>query len=213
MITFIKNFVLGCATCQQMKVNMHPTTPPLSLIKSDATRPFSLVTTDFITDLPECDGFDSLMVVVDHGLTKGVILIPCNKTVDTMGAATLYLDYVYKRSRLPDKIISDRDPRFASQLFQELGRILGIKLAMSTAYHPQTDGETERVNQEVEVYLHIFCSNNHENWKHLLPTAEFAHNQRTHSVQKNSPFYLMMGYEPKSMPLPYAKTNVPELEQ
>ena len=84
---------------------------------------------------------------------------------------------------------------------------------MSTSYHPQTNGETEQVNQEVEVYLHIFCSNNPKNWKHLLPTTEFAHNQRTHSIQKNSPFYLMMGYEPKSMPLPYAKTNVPELEQ
>ena len=117
MITFIKNFVTGCATCQQMKVNTHPTTPPLSLIKSDATRPFSLVTTDFVTDLPECDSFDSLMVMVGHGLTQGVILIPCNKTVDAMGAAILYLDYVYKRFSLPDKIISDRDLRFASQLF------------------------------------------------------------------------------------------------
>ena len=212
MITFIKNFIVGCATCQQMKVNTHTMTPPLSLIKSDATCLFSLVTTDFITDLPECNSFNSLMVMVDHGLTKGVILIPCKKTVNAMGAATLYLDYVYKRFGLPDKIISDRDPCFTSQLFQELGRILGIKLAMSTAYHPQTDGETERVNQEVEIYLHMFCAINPEDLKCLLPTAEFTHNQRTHSVQKNSPFYLMMGYEPKVMPLPYTKTNVPELD-
>ena len=89
---------------------------------------------------------------------------------------------------------------------RNLGRILGIKLAMSTAYHSQTDRETE-------IYLRIFCSNNPENWKHLLPTAESAHNQRTHSIQKNSPFYRMMGYEPKSMPLPYTKTNVPKLGQ
>ena len=163
MITFIKNFVAGCATCQQMKVNMHLMAPPLSPIKSDAIHLFALVTTDFITDLPKCNSFDSLMVMVDHGLTKGVILIPCNKTVDAMGVATLYLDYVYKRSGLPNKIISDRDPHFASQLFQELGRILGIKLAMSTAYHPQTDGETKQVNQEVKVYLHMFCSNNSKN--------------------------------------------------
>jgi hypothetical protein len=172
-----------------------------------------MLTTDFITDLPESDGFDALMVVVDHGLTKGVILIPCNKTVDAIGAATLYLDYVYKRFGLSDKLISDRDLRFGSQLFQELGQILGIKLAMSTMYHLQTNGETEWVNQEIEVYLWMFCYNNPENWKHLPPTAEFVHNQRTHSVQKNSPFYLMMGYEPKAIPLPYAKTNVPELEK
>jgi Integrase zinc binding domain len=142
MIMFVKSFVKGCATCQQIKINMHLMTPPLSLIKSDATCLFVLVTTDFITDLPESDRFDALMVMVDHGLTKGVILIPCNKTVDAIGAATLYLDYVYKRFGLPDKLISNRDPRFASQLFQELGWILRIKLAMSTVYHPQTDGET-----------------------------------------------------------------------
>ena len=130
-----------------------------------------------------------------------------------MGAATLYLDYVYKQFSLPDKIISDRDPRFVSQLFQKLGRILSIKLAMSATYHPQTDGETEQVNQEVEIYLCIFCSNNPKSWKHLLPTTEFTHNQRTHSIQKNLPFYLMMGYEPKLVPLPYTKMNVPELEQ
>ena len=80
-----------------MKVNTHPTTLPLSLIKSDATHPFSLVTTDFITDLPKSEGYDLLMVVVDHGLTKGVILIPCNNTIDALGAATLYLDNIYKR--------------------------------------------------------------------------------------------------------------------
>ena len=83
------------------------------------------------------------MVMVDHGLTKGVILIPCNKRVDALGSADLYLEHVYKRFRLPDKIISDYDPRFTSQLYQEIGRLLGVKLAMSTMYHPQTNGETE----------------------------------------------------------------------
>ena len=107
------------------------------------THPFALISTDFITDLPEIDGFDSIMVVVDHGLTKGAIFIPCNKRIDAFTSADLYLEHVYKRCGLPDKIISDRDPRFMSQLFQEIGRLLRVKLAMSTAYHPQTDGETK----------------------------------------------------------------------
>ena len=182
-------------------------------ITSHARRPFALVTTDFITDLPEVNGFDSIMVVVDHGLTKGVILIPCNKTIDALGSADLYLDHVYKRFGLPDIIISDRDPHFAAALFQELGKMLGIKHKMSTAYHPQTDGETERVNQEIEVYLQMFCTNNPEEWKSLLPTAEFAHNQRTHSVTKNSPFYLMMGYEPKAIPTAFPETRIPATEE
>jgi transposase InsO family protein len=83
------------------------------------------------------------MVVVDQNATKGVIFIPMNKTVSAAEAACLYYEKVYMQFGLPDKIISDRDPRFTSNLFQELGKLLGIKLAMSTTYHPQTDGETE----------------------------------------------------------------------
>jgi hypothetical protein len=109
MTTFIKNYVEGCATCQQMKVNTHPTSPHLLPIISTANQPFSLVTTDFITDLPGNKGYDSVMVVVDHGLTKGVIFIPCNKTIDALGSANLYLQHVYTRFGLPNKIISDRD--------------------------------------------------------------------------------------------------------
>src|SRR3978361_2372186 len=84
---------------------------------------------------------------------------------------------------------------------------------MSTAYHPQTDGETERVNQEMEIYLRMFCSNNQEQWKDLLPMAEFAHNNRQHSARKQSPFYLMMGYNPTSIPFITEWTNVPSVDK
>ncbi|GLB38887.1 putative retrotransposable element tf2 155 kda protein type 1-like [Lyophyllum shimeji] len=213
MYIFIKRYVEGCATCQQMKTNTHPTTPPITPIKSSTTRPFAQITMDFITDLPEKDGYNSIMVVVDHGLTKGVIFIPCTKEIDALGSADLLLQHVYRRFGLPDTIISDRGPQFAARVFRELGRLLGIKLAMSTAYHPQTDGQTERVNQELEVYLRIFCSNNPENWKDLLPLAEFTHNNRSHSARNASPFYLMMGFDPRSIPTAYQKTDVPAAEQ
>ena len=84
---------------------------------------------------------------------------------------------------------------------------------MSTAYHPQTDGETEQMNQELETYLCIYCSDHPESWKYLLPTAEFTHNHRTHSTQKQSLFYLMMGYKPITLPITYPKSNVPAVEQ
>jgi hypothetical protein len=100
-----------------------------------------------------------------------------------------------------------------SNLFQELGKLLGVKLVMSTTYHPQTDGETERVNPELEIYLRTFCSNEPETWKCYLPTAEFTHNQKTHSTVKHSSFYLMMGYEPLGLPTAFLKTNVPEAEK
>jgi hypothetical protein len=150
---FIKNYISGCMTCQQMKVDTHPTVPPLSPIKSITTYPFAVVTTDFIMDLPKSEGFNSIMVVVDQNTTKGVIFIPTNKTVSAAEAACLYYEKVYTQFGLPDKIISDRDPCFMSNLFQELRKLLGVKLVMSTAYYLQTDSETEWVNQELEIYL------------------------------------------------------------
>ena len=98
---------------------------------------------DFITDLPLVGGFDSILVVVDQGLTKGVILTPCNKTITTKETGRLLLENLYKRFGLPDKIILDQGPQFASKSFVKLLKLLGITSALSTAYHPQTDGTTE----------------------------------------------------------------------
>jgi len=141
MATFIRNYVDGCAVCQQHKINRHPICPPLQLISPEKQQPFSLITMDFITDLPPSDGYDSIMAVVDQGSSKEAM--PCNKTIDATGTATLLLDSLYRRYGLPDKAISNRGPQFASHVFRELGRLLGINLVMSTAHHPQTDGATE----------------------------------------------------------------------
>jgi transposase InsO family protein len=83
------------------------------------------------------------MVMVDHGLTKGVIAIPCTKKINAIGTANFILEHVYKQFGLPDNMLSDRGPQFSTKVFRELGPLLRIKLVMSTAYHPQTDGETE----------------------------------------------------------------------
>ena len=201
MFVMSKNFVQNCAICQQNKINTHPTVPSIMPIKSIGDgRPFSMITVDFITDLPESRGYDSIMMVVDHGCTKGVIITPCTKTIDALGTAQLFADHVYKRFGLPQVIISDRGTQFASKLFQDVCQILGIKHKMSTAYHPQTDGETERENQNLEAYLRIFCANEPTAWSRYLATAEFARNIRTHSVTKKSPFFVMMGYEPRPFP-------------
>jgi len=166
MTVFVKNYIAGCAICQQMKVNMHLSAPSLFPIKAQTnTLPFSQVTCDFITDLPECDGFDSLMVMVNHGSSKGVISIPCNKMINATQTAQNYIDYVYQRVGLPDSFLSDREPQFNSHVFKEMMRLLGVKTLWSMAYHPQTDGETERVNQELEIYFWIFCTNNPKTWK------------------------------------------------
>jgi transposase InsO family protein len=88
----------------------------------------------------------------------------------------MILDNVFKRLGLPDKILSDRGPQFASRVFRELMKKLGIQTTLSTAYHPQTDGTTEHFNQEIEAYLSIYCTSHPEDWVDTLPMVEFTHN-------------------------------------
>jgi transposase InsO family protein len=136
---------------------------------------------DLITDLLPVEGYNSILVVVDRGLSKGVILCPCAKTITWEGTATLLRDNLFKRFGLPDEIISNRDLRFAAHAFQELLKLLNIKSNLTTPYHPQSDGATKRVNQEIEAYLSIYCMSHPENWLHSLSTLEFTHNNRRHA--------------------------------
>ena len=214
MRTFIKNYVKGCALCQQFKIRRNPTKPPLMPIEGPKTvEPFKQVSMDFITDLPEIDGFDSILSVVDHGLSKGVILIPTKKTVTAEETAKLLLDNLHKRFGLPDRIISDRGPQFAAKSFRELLKLLKVDSNLSTAYHPQSDGTTERFNQEIETYISIYCLTNPKTWKEKLPTLEFAHNSRRHSDRQRTSFELMNGYTPRGIPLTFQKSKFPNVQE
>ena len=109
-----------------------------------STRPFANCSMDLITVLPLEDAHNSILVMVDQIFSKGLILIPCSKTLTSEETAQLLLENLYKQFGLPDKIIIlDRGPQFASKAFIELLKLLGIKSALSTAYHPQTDGTTD----------------------------------------------------------------------
>ena len=110
---------------------------------------------DFITDLPVSQRYDSLFVVVDH-LSKATIVTPCTKTITAEETSKLYINSIWRRTGLPCQVISDRGARFASKVMQVVWQKLGVKSTMSTAFHPQMDSETQRVNQELEQYLCIF---------------------------------------------------------
>jgi hypothetical protein len=173
---FVKNYVQGCGTCQQFKINRSLSNPAYVAIEgANNTRPFAKCSMDLITDLLPVKEFDVILVVVDRGLLKGVILCPCAKTITWEGTATLLRDNLFKRFGLLDEIISDRDPRFAAHAFQELLKLLNIKSNLTTAYHPQPNGATERVNQEIEVYLSIYCTSHPEDWLHSLSTSWSSH--------------------------------------
>ena len=174
--------MLSFSSLKKKKTEQHNYKPAfLPTEGAKTTRPFAYCSMDFITDLPSVQNFDSILVVVDQGLSKGVILLPCNKTITVEETAKLLLDNLYKRFGLPNKIISDRGPQFASKSFVELLKLLGIKSALSTAFHPQTEGTTERVYQEIEAYLSIYCTSHPEEWRDALSTLEFTHNNRRHA--------------------------------
>ena len=151
---------------------------------------FSQCSMDMITDLPTLNGYDSILAVVDHGLTKGVILVPCNKTLTADQCAKLLLDNVYKQFGLMDKIILDCRPQFAAKSFLELLKLLKIKSSLTMAYHPQSNGATEQVNQEIEAYISIFCKNNPDEWSNMLSTMEFTHNNWQHTIDSIFPLNL-----------------------
>jgi len=118
--TFVHQFVAACATCQANKVNTHPTVPGLCPISSFASCLFQQISCNMITDLSLSSSFDSVLVVVNHGLMKGVIFIPCNKSIDAAGIAALFFKHIFARFGLHDKVILDRSPQFASAFVKEL---------------------------------------------------------------------------------------------
>lgn len=142
---------------------------------------------DFIMPLPKSEGFTGILVVVDR-LTKMAHFIPISKDITAMETVDTLMKNVYKLHGLPDKIISDRGSQFAALVIQEMYKKLHIKTALSTAYHPQTDGQTERVNQDLETYIRLFCNHRQSDWAAWLHLAEFAYNNRQHSTTQMSPF-------------------------
>jgi hypothetical protein len=150
---------------------------------------------DFTTDLPLCNGFDSILVVVDR-FSKEVEFIPCNKAISALETAKLYMTHVWKQHGLPRTIISDRGPQFASQVMQDLCKRLGIQPKLSTAFHPQTDGQTERMNRDLQQYLRLFTSEKQDEWVHWLPIAQFSYNSKRQASTQKTPFSVTRTYEP-----------------
>ena len=144
--------------------------------------------------------------------SKASVFIPCNKTIDSEGVTTLYLKHILPHYGIPKKIISDRDPRFTSRFAQELCKILDVQQNISTAYHPQTDGASERTNQSLEQYLRIYCSTQQNNWHTYLPMAQYTKNSWPSATTKKAPFDLLIGYTP-SVHQPERKSSIPTLDE
>lgn len=153
---------------------------------------WQIVSTDLIIELPDSRGYNAIMVVVDC-LSKRAHFIPMTNEVDSLGIARLFRDHVWKLHGIAKEVISNRGSLFVSQFTGELSN---IKITASTAFHPQTDGQTECINQEVEQYLRIFVNQCQDDWYDWLSMAEFTYNDRVHSSTQTSPFMLDTGQHP-----------------
>jgi len=191
----VKQYVEGCDACQRNK--NHTQAPAGKLMpNSIPEKPWSHISANFIIKLPLAQGYDSILVVVDK-LTKMAHFIPTTEKTTAGGLARLFRDNVWKLHGLPKSIISDRGPQFAAGVMRELNAILGIDSKLSTAFHPQTDRQTERMNQELEQYLRMFIDHQQEQWPEWLGTAEFAYNNKVQTSTKVSLFKANSGQDPR----------------
>jgi len=175
----VKQYIEGCDACQRNK--NHTEQPAGKLIpNSIPEKPWTHILADFITKLPLAQGYDSILVVVDQ-LTKMVHFILTTEKTSAEGLVRLFRDNVWKLHGLPESIILDRGPQFAAGLMRELNGMLEIMSKLSMAFHPQTDRQMERMNQELEQYLRMFINHRQEQWPEWLGTAEFAYNNKVHS--------------------------------
>jgi transposase InsO family protein len=191
----IKAYVTTCEACQR---NKSTTQYPAGLLQPLPTpgRRWEQVTMDFIVQLPKTkSGFDAIMVVVDR-LTKRVHFLPTTTNASAPDIAKLFFNQVFRLHGLPQVIISDRDPKFVSKFWKTLFKQLGTKISLSTAHHPQTDGQTERANRTLEDMLRAFVNYKQDNWDDCLSAAEFAYNNSTQASTGYTPFHLDCGQTP-----------------
>ena len=159
---------------------------------------------DFITGLPESKppgsesdhGFNAILVIVDR-LTKMAHYIPTREDTNSEQVARLYFDNIFRLHGLPDSIISDRGTQFTSVFSRTLCKLVGITQNLSTSFHPQTDGQTERINAILELYLRGYINYQQDNWCELLTMAEFAYNNTVSATTGITPFFALYGQHPR----------------
>lgn len=155
-----------------------------------------MISLDFIEGLPKSAGYNSIMVVVDK-FSKYAHFLPLAHPFIAFQIAQVFVNNIYKLHGMPQSIILDRDRIFISTLWRELFRLVDTQLRMSSAYHPQTDGQTERVNQCLETYLRCFVHACPKRWLDWLALAEFWYNTSYHTTLMKSPFEVLYGHSPR----------------
>jgi hypothetical protein len=205
---YVRRFVTTCDTCQRNKTSQHKPYGLLQPLPIPET-PWSSISMDLIVQLPPSQDYTSILVVVDR-LTKMAHFIPTVDEVDAASIAKLFMNRIVSAHGLPDDIVTDRGSVFTSLFMKTFLEALGIKHNLSTAFHPQTDGQTERTNATLEQYLRCFINYQQDDWSDLLPNAEFCYNNTVHSSTSQTPFFALQGYHPRfSVHIPRVASSHP----
>src|SRR6266536_3361180 len=196
MLSDVERFVRNCHPCRRAHIPRDKTPGMLHPLLIPE-HPWQHVTMDFKSMPKDKAGYDNVFVVIDR-LSKQAVSIPCHKTITAEDMAWLYIVFIYRYFGPPASIVSDRGPQFVSKFWEEFCRILGIKLKLSTAFHPQTDGQTEIMNQYLDQRLRPFVNYYQDNWSEMLPMMDYAQLTLPHSSIGMAPYELIHGRLPRT---------------
>ena len=189
----VGRYIEECDLCQRMKNRTEEVAGKLKLSEV-LGKPWTYLMVDFITKLPIVTGKDAILVVCNR-LSKMTRFVATIEVMSAKGLARLFRDNIWKLHGLPESVVLDRGPQFTAELIKELNRMLGIEMRLSTTFHPQTDGQTEWMNQELEQYLRFFVDYRQNDWPEWLASAEFVVNNKVHAAMKILPFIANYGRE------------------
>lgn len=206
LLSQVNKYVRYCPSCQAMKASTEKQAGLLRAVQAPKSR-WDIVSMDFITGLPvTANGYSAIMVVVDK-LTKMARFIPCTENVGAQETAELYCKYVFKDHGFPLQIITDRGPQFTGSFFKALCTLLGTTQCLSSAAHPQTDGQTERMNRVLEEALRHYVAADQADWDKYLHFCEFAVNNAWNESTRSTPFYLNYGRHPRLPVSPFSRVG------
>ena len=207
----VQTFVASCPNCVQGKDPrqraqglLHPLPIP--------RRPWSHISLDFVTGLPTSEGNTTILTIIDR-FSKACRFLPLPKLPSASETAKLICDHVFRVFGLPQDVVSDRGPQFASCFWRAFCKLIGATASLSSGYHPQSNGQTERLNQDLEAALRCMVSSNPTSWCSQLPWVEYAHNTLKCSAIGMSPFECQFGYQPSLFPEQEVDAGVPSAQQ
>lgn len=205
-----REFVSSCSVCARSK-SSHQAPAGLLNPLPIPMRPWSHIAIDFVTGLPKSEGNNTILTIVDR-FSKAVHYIPLPKLPSSTETAKLLVQHVYRLHGIPSDIVSDRGPQFTSQVWKAFCQSLGTTVSLSSGYHPQSNGQTERANQDLGAALRCVTARNPSTWSSFLPWVEYAHNSLVSSATGMSPFMVCLGFQPPLFPDQEQDVAVPSVQ-